>query len=144
MYSSLSVKNFRGIGSLRMENLQRVNLIVGRNNAGKSTLLESLFLLGSAANASTSFTVGNLRGHWIQNGESAWRPLFHKADPRCPIEISADLADSKRSLEISAIPVDAVEVRIAGGVAAGHGSEDANIARAVLLCDGKDRITVLL
>ena len=32
MYSSVSIKNFRGIESLEAEGLRRINLIVGRNN----------------------------------------------------------------------------------------------------------------
>jgi hypothetical protein len=39
---------------------------------------------------------------------------------------------------------DKVEVRIGSGVAAGHGSEDANIVRAVSFCDSEDHITMLL
>ena len=48
MYSRISIKNFRGIGSLEVDGLRRINLIVGRNNSGKTTFLESLFLLGGA------------------------------------------------------------------------------------------------
>ena len=48
MYSRISIKNFRGIGSLEVDGLRRINLIVGRNNSGKTTFLEGLFLLGGA------------------------------------------------------------------------------------------------
>ena len=39
---SLEIKNFRAFKHLRIENLGRVNLIVGKNNVGKSSLLEAL------------------------------------------------------------------------------------------------------
>ncbi len=108
MYSSLSIKNFRGIGEepLKMDNLRRINLIVGTNGSGKTTVLESLFLLGSATNPAPSFIVGNLRGHWTQSADSAWRPLFHGADPQCPINISATCEGSERNLEIGANAAD--------------------------------------
>ena len=48
MYSRISIKNFRGIGWLEVDGLRRINLIVGRNNWGKTTFLEGLFLLGGA------------------------------------------------------------------------------------------------
>ena len=43
MYSRISIKNFRGIGSLEVDGLRRINLIVGRNNSGKTTFLEASF-----------------------------------------------------------------------------------------------------
>ena len=41
---SLEIKNFRLFKHLEIERLGRVNLIVGKNNVGKSTLLEALWL----------------------------------------------------------------------------------------------------
>jgi hypothetical protein len=49
MHSRVSINNFRGIESLEAKGLRRINLIVGRNNSGKTTFLESLFLLGSVS-----------------------------------------------------------------------------------------------
>lgn len=45
MFTTLSLENFRGFENLRLEGLQRVNLIAGRNNAGKTSLLEGIALL---------------------------------------------------------------------------------------------------
>ena len=39
---SLSIQNFRGISDLTIERLGRVNLITGKNNTGKSSVLEAL------------------------------------------------------------------------------------------------------
>ena len=39
---SLEIKNFRAFKHLRIEKLGRVNLIVGKNNVGKSSLLDAL------------------------------------------------------------------------------------------------------
>jgi hypothetical protein len=41
---SLEVRNFRGFRHLQIERLGRVNLIVGKNNVGKTSLLEALQL----------------------------------------------------------------------------------------------------
>ncbi len=40
--SSLEIRSFRGFQHLQIERLSRVNLIVGKNNIGKSALLEAL------------------------------------------------------------------------------------------------------
>ncbi|HYT27446.1 MAG TPA: AAA family ATPase [Ktedonobacteraceae bacterium] len=42
--NSLEIRNFRGFQDLKIERLGRVNLIVGKNNIGKSSLLEALQL----------------------------------------------------------------------------------------------------
>ncbi|MCC7430573.1 AAA family ATPase [bacterium] len=44
MLNSLLVKNYRNLENLEIPSLARVNLIVGKNNVGKSSLLEALYL----------------------------------------------------------------------------------------------------
>lgn len=39
---SVSIRDMRGIGALEMRGLARVNVLIGRNNTGKSTILEAL------------------------------------------------------------------------------------------------------
>ena len=45
MYTSLSIKNFRAFETLEIEGLKRVNLFTGRNNSGKTSVLEAVYLL---------------------------------------------------------------------------------------------------
>jgi AAA15 family ATPase/GTPase len=49
MLQSFKVSNFRVFRDLKVERLGHVNLIVGRNNAGKSTFLEAVELYASNA-----------------------------------------------------------------------------------------------
>ncbi|HEY0757511.1 MAG TPA: AAA family ATPase [Ktedonobacteraceae bacterium] len=44
LLDSLEINNFRGLRHLQIEKLGRVNLLVGKNNIGKTTLLEALHL----------------------------------------------------------------------------------------------------
>lgn len=48
MFTSLEFLNFRGFKSLKLEGLQRVNLVVGRNNSGKTSFLEGLAILANS------------------------------------------------------------------------------------------------
>lgn len=49
-FHSLNIKNFRGINSVEIENLRRVNIFGGVNGVGKSTVLEALLLLCARMN----------------------------------------------------------------------------------------------
>lgn len=53
MLSSLEIKNFRTFSHLVIQRLGRVNLIVGKNGVGKTTLLEALRLFQSIQPPST-------------------------------------------------------------------------------------------
>jgi predicted ATPase len=47
MLNSLSIEGFRCFESFRLRNLGRINLLVGRNNSGKTSVLEAIQLLTS-------------------------------------------------------------------------------------------------
>jgi len=44
MFQSFAVRNFRCFSGLALTQLERVNLIAGKNNTGKTTLLEAIRL----------------------------------------------------------------------------------------------------
>lgn len=50
MLDSLSIKNYKALNSLDISRLGRVNLIVGKNNCGKSTVLEAVRILAEQGN----------------------------------------------------------------------------------------------
>lgn len=45
MITNLQFENFRGFSDLKLSGFKRVNLIVGRNNAGKTSLLEGIAIV---------------------------------------------------------------------------------------------------
>jgi AAA domain, putative AbiEii toxin, Type IV TA system/AAA ATPase domain len=51
--NSLEVRNFRAFRDLKIERLSRVNLLVGKNNVGKTSLLEAIWLYASRASTPT-------------------------------------------------------------------------------------------
>lgn len=54
---NLSIERFRSFRKLKLEGLGRVNLITGRNNAGKSSILEALRILTSDSVPSTIHSI---------------------------------------------------------------------------------------
>ena len=93
MLERLHIRNFRGFGDLRIGSLGRINLVTGRNNAGKTTLLEAILLLVGAANARMAFNGHVIRG-WRQGkpplwvAETCWKPLFFRLDTNRAPEIA--------------------------------------------------------
>lgn len=47
LIGSLRIDNFRGLHDLKMDNLSQVNVFVGANNCGKTSVLEAVKLLGT-------------------------------------------------------------------------------------------------
>lgn len=61
MIKSLAIKNFRSLADFEVAKLGRVNLIVGKNNSGKSSVLEALRIY--AANGQRSLLEKIASGH---------------------------------------------------------------------------------
>lgn len=47
--SSVSISNLRGIKSCRLDEMADVNVLVGSNGSGKSTILEAVYLASAWA-----------------------------------------------------------------------------------------------
>ena len=94
MLTSLRISNYRAFRELRIDELSRINLISGRNNSGKTTLLEAVLMLSSGH---PEITLHNsiIRGMRSERLPPAvipsiyWRQMFSSLNFRIPIEISA-------------------------------------------------------
>ena len=67
---SLYIKNYKNIRELSIDSLARVNLIVGCNNVGKSTLLEAVSIYLANGNDEWLKTILDFRGEMV-NVDSA-------------------------------------------------------------------------
>ena len=93
MLERLRIRNFRGFDDLEIDNLSRINLVAGANNAGKTTLLEAIFLLGAGGNPRLALNrrlvrmkpgVAAATSIW----ETLWTPLFFGLDADSVLTIS--------------------------------------------------------
>ena len=91
MFTSIFINNFRCFEELSIESFDRVNLIAGKNNVGKTALLEAIFLLTGGANITLVFTLAALGGIHNFNqsamGELLFDPLFSKLDRKGSIPV---------------------------------------------------------
>jgi len=58
----LTIKNFRCFDTLEINNFSQINLFVGKNNSGKTSILESIFLLIGMSNPMLPNTINQIRG----------------------------------------------------------------------------------
>lgn len=63
MFKKIEIERFRGIRHASIEGLRQINLFFGKNNCGKSSLLESLFLASGLSNPILPINVNIMRGY---------------------------------------------------------------------------------
>jgi len=109
MIKSLKIENYRGIRSLSVKNLKRINVFIGKNNSGKSSLLESLYLASSAFDIKnvlsrrTSNRIDyliNRRCHRDLNWISAKEVLWHNYNTEHPITVELELNSKNLSISL--------------------------------------------
>lgn len=62
MFTSLSIEGYRGFRKFSMSGLGRVNLLVGTNNSGKTSVLEAIHLLASSGDPEAIWQLLSRRG----------------------------------------------------------------------------------
>jgi len=100
-YKNLKIQNFRGINILEIDDLKQVNLFVGENNCGKTTVLEALFLATGISNPQLPMTINQLRGlNYLLGDDKEHQLIYHKLDYDNKVIIEIEGIDHKRKLAI--------------------------------------------
>jgi len=93
MYTSFGIKNFRRIEELAVEPLARVNLIAGKNNVGKTALLEALWLYSGPNLPDLGDRLARFRGIPGQDTGRLLHDLFFGFDEKRTITLAANGVD---------------------------------------------------
>ena len=99
MFDKIKIERFRGIKYASIEGFKQINLFFGKNNCGKSSLLESIFLASGLSNPLLPIHVNFMRGY----NKSRLHDLkldFYNLDSTLPIHIRME-NEEKRDLSIS-------------------------------------------
>ena len=94
MIKKLFIENFRGFESFKMEDLGRITLVSGKNNVGKSTLLEALFLAMDHTSNDSFMKINGFRGSSVSGIQTLWESLFYAMDTDRQITIKIVEPDS--------------------------------------------------
>lgn len=109
MLQNIKIQNYRGIKELEIKDFKTINLIVGRNNSRKTSVLEAIFFLLAANNPLLILEIilrKNINDKTVQintQDEKLWgkiRLLFNDLKISNPIKISSQQENKKCELEI--------------------------------------------
>ena len=114
MLRSLEIRNYRNLRHLTIEKLGRVNLLVGKNNTGKTSVLEAVSILIHKANLQAITQIFEERGENV--------PRMSTSGPEQRIENNTELlsgmfhgrecsTDKKNSIVISSLGGESVSLR---------------------------------
>lgn len=101
-YEKLEIENFRGIKSLEIDDLARVNLFVGRNNCGKTSVLEAAFLLTGMSNPTLIPRIENFRGLFF-NESSDLKNFFYNQKHNEGFRLSGRQRTESRELNVTPV-----------------------------------------
>ncbi len=109
MYTAFHIQNFRLFDTLDITNLARVNLITGRNNTGKTSLLEALFVHVGGYIPELILRLHGLRGHSLfkyelsPTGRGPWDSTFYEFDSTREIVIRSQYSQGTRTQTIKVL-----------------------------------------
>lgn len=117
MFDKIKIERFRGIRYASLEGFKQINLFFGKNNCGKSSLLESLFLASGLSNPLLPVHVNFMRGY-SKTRLTDLKLEFYNLDSTQPIHIRIE-NEEKRDLSISILEQEQKSVSL--------NADDANI-----------------
>lgn len=114
MLTRVDIKNYRGFKSFRLAGLASVNLLVGKNNSGKTALLESIHFLASGGDPTVLANAASRRGEVVIGGgrEESFIDISHffnghSVTPGASFSVEGD--NGLPSVTIQAVPLTDVE-----------------------------------
>lgn len=100
-FKSIEINNFRGIDSLKISDFSRVNVFLGQNNSGKSTILEAMAMLMSMSNPDMPQMINAVRARKPYSNFIDIKYFFRNIDVASPPEVSSIQTDgSSRHLKL--------------------------------------------
>ena len=118
MLQTLAIHGFRAFESYRLTNLTRVNLVVGRNNCGKTSVLEAIELLVSGGDPAIFYKSAQRRGEMgVRQASDRHTPaeedvshvfFGHKFNLGTHFKLSSDNDGDKYTLSVKVQSLDEV------------------------------------
>ena len=101
MIKYIEIENFRTIQKLSIDPISRITLFSGKNNIGKSTILEALFLMRAHLDSNVFYNLDMFRGVDLASGYGTeiWEPIFYNYELNNTVKIKTlTVENSEESL----------------------------------------------
>lgn len=103
-FYSIDIEKFRGIEKLKLDDFKTLNLFVGKNNSGKTSILEALFLSIGVSNPQLSINIDSFRN--ILHGDADdFKFIFHNLDFNNRIKLKTELINPSQFRELEIFPI---------------------------------------
>lgn len=106
--NEMNIKSFRGFKDIKLNDLKDINMFVGENNTGKTTLLEVIRMIENPAEIGSVIRIALEREKSVKSFMGgrltpyhAMMTLFNKNDKEKVISLSYDLFNKKNNIDIS-------------------------------------------
>ncbi|MBK6608040.1 MAG: AAA family ATPase [Leptospiraceae bacterium] len=96
-FSELFIKNYKKFKNLELKNLNRINIFAGKNNAGKTTLLEAILLLANQNNYRAIFEIIMKRAKHVESTAETFSLVIQALHKLVEIEGNIDGKHTKVS-----------------------------------------------
>ncbi|MDM8554183.1 AAA family ATPase [Desulfococcaceae bacterium HSG7] len=102
MIKSFTIKGFKQFADLSLQSLKPVTLIGGKNNTGKTTVLEAFLMFYDRGNPQVTMRHLSHRGvgSIALNPDSLWSPIFHSYDMAKSVEMEICENGTKEKIRI--------------------------------------------
>lgn len=88
MIKNITIKHFRGLKELKIDDFEQFNIFVGENSCGKTSILESIFMCYGSEEASSLIRIQNFRKTIVIPTNLS--SIFYNFNFLKPIEIASD------------------------------------------------------
>ena len=97
MITEIKLVNFKGFKSLVLHDLKRISLVSGKNNIGKSSLLDAFFLLLAHQSSEVFLKLASFRAVSYATPIELWESLFYNKDTKNPFQIEFKYDDGTQA-----------------------------------------------
>lgn len=127
MFSKLEIVGYRGFKKFSIPKLGRINLFVGRNNCGKTSLLEAVQLAASFGNHHVLYDTAKRRGELGSRHDDHFSAgdIFYQYKANWPGDIQIDLGES------TSVGISTYFGPVGAGTEANHEKADATFGLIV-------------
>ncbi len=114
--AQLTINRFRSIKNLEISNIGQFNLLIGKNNCGKSTVLEAMYMAAGTP-LLPLYAINLCRDNNTQTIQNeGFVTLFNDFDIEKPVSVKYSDKDYLREITVSAVKVDRIPQLIMQGV----------------------------